>query len=149
VTLVTDAYPGGIVQADFNRDGKPDLAVSNSGSNSVNVFLGGHSSGLNIQLTHVGNFTVGQTGTYQITVQNPAFAATTGTVSVAGTLPARLTPTAISGTGWTCTLATLLCSRSDSLNNNQSFPVITLTVNVSGSLNAFDRLESCLGWNCR
>ena len=32
--------PAGIVSGDFNRDGKPDIIVSNSGSSNISVFLG-------------------------------------------------------------------------------------------------------------
>jgi len=35
------------------------------------------------------------------------------------------------GTGWSCMLATLTCTRSDGLSANTSYPVINLTVNVS------------------
>jgi hypothetical protein len=55
-----------------------------------------------------------------------------GTVSVVDTLPAVANPpvpTAISGTGWTCTLATLTCTRADALASG-SYPPITLTVNI-------------------
>src|SRR5262249_51129406 len=48
-------------------------------------------------------------------------------------LPASLTATAMTGTGWACTLGTLTCTRSDVLNNGASYPPITLTVNVSAS----------------
>jgi hypothetical protein len=44
-----------------------------------------------------------------------------------------LTATAISGTGWTCTLATLTCTRSDALAGASSYPAITLTVTVSST----------------
>ena len=47
------------------------------------------------------------------------------------TLPASLTATAISGTGWSCVLGTLTCTRSDALANGASYPAITLTVDVS------------------
>ncbi len=61
-----------------------------------------------------GSFVRGQTGTYTLTVTNistgPA-ASTAGTVSVVDTLPAGLTATAISGTGWACVLGTLTCTR--------------------------------------
>ena len=39
-------------------------------------------------------------------------------------------PTALSGTGWTCTLATLTCTRADALASGSSYPPITLTVNI-------------------
>jgi uncharacterized repeat protein (TIGR01451 family) len=80
-----------------------------------------------------GNFFQGETGaTYTITVQNQGTLATSGTVTVVDTLPAAgLNATAISGTGWSCTLATLTCTRSDALAGGfASYPVITLTVDV-------------------
>ena len=89
-------------------------------------------SDLTITKSHVGNFTQGQVGaTYSITATNSGFAATSGTVTVVDTLPAALTATAISGTGWSCVLGTLTCTRSDALAAGSSYPVITLTVNVS------------------
>jgi uncharacterized repeat protein (TIGR01451 family) len=89
---------------------------------------------LTITKKHSGNFTPGQTGaSYSITVTNSGASATAGTVTVTDTLPASLTPTAISGSGWSCTLATLTCARSDALAAGASYPAITLTVNVSSN----------------
>ena len=59
--------------------------------------------------------------------------ATTGAVTVTDTLPSGLTATGLSGTGWTCTLATLSCTRSNALAAGASYPAITLTVNVSST----------------
>ena len=87
---------------------------------------------LTVTKSHAGNFTRGDTGkTYSITVSNNGGAATSGTVSMVDSLPAGLTATAIAGSGWTCNLATLTCTRSDALASNSSYPVITLTVNVT------------------
>ena len=90
---------------------------------------------LSIASTHSGSFTQGQTGaTYSVTVSNTAATGSTiGTVTVADTLPAGLTATAIGGTNWTCTLATLTCTRSDVLNPGQSYEPITVTVNVASN----------------
>jgi uncharacterized repeat protein (TIGR01451 family) len=89
---------------------------------------------LTISKTHSGNFTQGQTGaTYTITVTNLGPGATSGTVSVVDTLPTGLTATAITGSGWSCTLGTLTCTRSDALAASQSYPAITLTVNVASN----------------
>lgn len=89
---------------------------------------------MTIAKSHTGDFTQGQTGaTYTITATNSGFAATSGTVTVTDTLPADLTATAISGTGWTCVLATLTCTRSNALAAGSSYPVITLTVNVANN----------------
>ncbi len=38
--LATGIYPEGIVAADFNNDGKTDLAVTNNGDGTVSIFLG-------------------------------------------------------------------------------------------------------------
>jgi hypothetical protein len=54
-------------------------------------------------------------------------------VTVSDTLPAGLTATAISGTGWSCTQPAGPCTRSDALNAGASYPAITLTVNVAAN----------------
>lgn len=84
--------------------------------------------------THTGNFAQNQTGaTYTITVQNVGSAATSGTVTVVDTVPTGLTATVIDGTGWSCTLSTKTCTRSNSLSAGTSYPPITLTVDVASN----------------
>ncbi len=84
--------------------------------------------------SHTGTFAQGQTGaTYSLSVQDGGLASTSGTVTVVDTLPASLTATAMTGTGWSCVLATLTCTRSDVLLSSLLYPTITLTVNVSAS----------------
>jgi len=92
---------------------------------------------LTITKTHAGNFTQGQTGaTYTLMASNVGGSPTTGVVTMTDTLPAGLTATAISGTGWSCTLGTLTCTRSDALAAGSSYPAVTLTVNVAGNASA-------------
>ncbi|HWI62691.1 MAG TPA: DUF11 domain-containing protein, partial [Symbiobacteriaceae bacterium] len=63
--------------------------------------------------SHTGDFRQGQQGAaYTLTVQNAGFSDTTGDVTVTDTLPAGLTGVAMSGTGWTCDLPALSCTRS-------------------------------------
>jgi uncharacterized repeat protein (TIGR01451 family) len=101
------------------------------GSTTVNVNT---SEDLTIVKTHTGNFVVGQTGaTYTLTVSNVGGGVTSGTVTVTDALPAGLSATAIAGAGWSCTLATLTCTRADALFGGNSYPVITLTVNVTAT----------------
>ncbi len=89
---------------------------------------------LTIAKSHSGNPQQGQVGfTYTLTVKNVGLNPTSGTVSVVDTLPAGMTATAISGTGWSCTLATLTCTRSDALAAGASYPDITVTVNVAAN----------------
>jgi uncharacterized protein (TIGR01370 family) len=78
-----------------------------------------------------GNFSSGEVNaSYTITVSNTGNGATSGAVTVADP-PTGFTVTAISGTGWTCTLASTTCTRSDSLAAGASFPAITVTGNVT------------------
>jgi uncharacterized repeat protein (TIGR01451 family) len=90
---------------------------------------------LSIVSSHTGGFTQGQIGaTYTITVTNNGNGATSGTVTVTDALPTGLTATAIGGTGWNCTLATLICTRSDVLNaGGVNYASIAVTVNVAGA----------------
>lgn len=97
-----------------------------------------HNPDLAIAGTHTGNFRQGQTGAaYQIAISNDGDLPTTGSVTVTDSLPSDLTATAMSGTGWTCTLSTLTCTRSDVLAAGAAYPLIILTVNVSDVAQAF------------
>jgi uncharacterized repeat protein (TIGR01451 family) len=87
-----------------------------------------------ISKSHSGNFRQGQVGAiYTLTAMNVGTGPTVGVVTVTDTLPAGLTATAMSGTGWACTLATLTCTRSDTLGSGGTFPAITLTVTVAAN----------------
>jgi hypothetical protein len=68
---------------------------------------------------------------YRITAGNGGDLPTAGLVTVTDTVPPDLTATAISGTGWNCTLSTATCTRSDVLAAGANYPAITLTANVS------------------
>jgi uncharacterized repeat protein (TIGR01451 family) len=80
--------------------------------------------------THAGPFAKGQAGAYTLTVSNVGAGPTSAPVTVTDTVPAGLTATAIAGDGWTCSLATVSCTRSDVLAAGTSYPPITLTVRV-------------------
>ena len=77
----------------------------------------------------------GQVGaTYALIVSNGGTGPTSGLVTVSDTLPAGLTATAASGTGWSCSIgATVSCTRSDALAASASYPVIKLTVDVAAN----------------
>ncbi|HKQ53248.1 MAG TPA: DUF11 domain-containing protein, partial [Pyrinomonadaceae bacterium] len=88
---------------------------------------------MTITKSHTGNFTRGLTGTYTITATNSGTGATAGVVTVTDTLPAGLTPTTATGTGWTCNIVaqTVTCTRSNVLNSGASYPAISITVSVA------------------
>jgi len=111
------------------------VTSSNAGSgNQATATIDVNAPDLAITKTHSGTFTRGQTGAvWTLTVRNVGIGPTVGTVTVVDTLPAvtnQPVPTALSGTGWTCTLATLTCTRADALASGSSYPAITLTVNI-------------------
>ncbi|HLJ17143.1 MAG TPA: hypothetical protein VKV15_21800 [Bryobacteraceae bacterium] len=109
-----------------------DFAIDKLSMNVTTVTL---TPNLTVSATHAGSFTQGQTGAIlTITVGNNGQASTSGTVTVADTVPVGLTATAISGTGWTCGApATGSCSRTDPLAAAGSYPAITVTVNVAAN----------------
>ena len=76
----------------------------------------------------------GQTFLYIITVLNVGSSPSSGPVTVTETPPAGLTVTALSGPGWTCTVATGTCTRSDALAPASSYPEITVTTVVGASV---------------
>jgi uncharacterized repeat protein (TIGR01451 family) len=89
---------------------------------------------LTIAKSHVGNFRQGQVGaTYSINVGNAGPAPTFGAVTVTEQPPAGLTVTALSGSGWVCSLGTLSCTRSDVLAVAGAYSPITVTVDVAGN----------------
>lgn len=133
VAYTAGLQPGGVVAGDFNGDGRTDLAATIQ-TNKVAVFLGVLTPVLRVASSHNGSFAPGQVGAvYSITVSNAGPGSTSGTVTLTDTLPVGLTATALTGTGWSCTLATLTCVRSDSLAPSSSYPTLTLSVNVSMS----------------
>ncbi len=84
---------------------------------------------------HGVNFLQGQTlAPYFIKVTNNGPGYMSGTVTVTDTLPTPyLVATFIGGTGWSCTLGTLTCTRSDSLAPGSSYPVINVYVKVASN----------------
>ena len=94
---------------------------------------------LTLAKEHDGNFTQGQQGAaYRLRVTNSGQAPTTGLVTVTDNVPAALTPTSASGSGWACAIASQLvtCTRSDALAPGGAFPLIVILVNVA--VNATD-----------
>jgi hypothetical protein len=95
--------------------------------------LGGAIPDLSISITH--GFSQGQAGAnYIISVAYAGHANTVGAVGVIDTLPSGFTATAISGNGRTCVLATVTCTRSDSLAAGASYPDIVISVNIAAGL---------------
>jgi uncharacterized repeat protein (TIGR01451 family) len=129
---VADHAPANVINTTTVSGGGELNTGNNSAADSTTITQ--QAPDLTITKSHPGNFQQGGTGAYTLTVTNIGPGPTSGTVTVSDTLPAGLTATAISGTGWTCTLASRTCTRSDSLAAGATYPLITVTVNVANNL---------------
>jgi len=74
----------------------------NLSNDTASVTITGQAPDLTIAKSHVGSFVRGSSGSYSVTVSNIGAVASSGLVTVSDTLPAGLTPTTASGTGWSC-----------------------------------------------
>jgi uncharacterized repeat protein (TIGR01451 family) len=125
------------VPATYNNTTGAVSSTNGGTGNTASATLNVARANLAITKSHQGTFSKGQNGAqYFLHVSNAANAGpTVGTVTVVDTLPVisnphNLVPVSLAGTGWTCTLATLTCTRSDVLQPGASYPDITFTVNI-------------------
>ena len=129
----------GATAGTYNFSTTAVTATNANTGNTASANLTVHGADLTIAKSHTGNFTQNDTGdTYTITVKNVGSGPTDGsTVTMSDTLPTGLTPTGPTGSynGWSCGIAsqTVTCTRSDVLTANNSYPSITVTVNVSST----------------
>jgi uncharacterized repeat protein (TIGR01451 family) len=140
ITLVVDVAAGAPATltntATVSGGGEADTS-NDTASDPTTIDPASAGPDLTITKSHVGDFRQGQTGaSYTLVAHNVGGSATTGTVTVTDTLPSlpsSLTATSLSGTGWTCDLPTLTCTRSDPLASGASYPAITLLVDVAAN----------------
>jgi uncharacterized repeat protein (TIGR01451 family) len=127
---VANNAPGSVVNT-ATVSGGHDVTPGNDTANDPTII--NPSPDLTIAKSHTPTtFTVGQTGTYNITVSNVGTVATSGVVSVTDVLPTGMSATAFSATGWSCDgVFVVFCSRSDALAVGASYPTIAITVNVA------------------
>jgi uncharacterized repeat protein (TIGR01451 family) len=108
-----------------------DLANTDTTADSFTANFPVSVIGLNVTVTHASNFSQGQTGAqYSVTVANGGSLPTSLPVTVTEMLPTGLTLVSMTGAGWSCTVSTSSCTRSDVLAPNSSFPSIIVAVNV-------------------
>jgi len=75
----------------------------------------------------------GSVGQITLTISNAGSVASSGALTVTANLPAGLTSTGMSGTGWSTNANLLTATRSDSLGIGSNYPVITLHVAVASN----------------
>jgi hypothetical protein len=117
-----------------NATGTGTATLTVDGQTVTRTYSATQPADMTVSSAHSGNFKAGDTAdTYTLTAYNIGSEPTTAAVTVVDTLPTGFTATALSGVGWTCTLSSLSCSRSDQLAASVSYPAITLTVSIAGS----------------
>ncbi len=134
VTLTVDVAPNAppSVTNTATISGGGDVNTANNTASDVTTIIPGQD--LTVAKSHAGNFIQGQTGAqFTVTVTNSGGSPTSGAVTLVDTIPAGLTLTAATGTGWTCGLtgATANCTRSDALAPGASYAPVTITVDVA------------------
>ena len=137
-TTVTETGVSGTVGAyAFATTGSPTTITSTmvgSGLQGITFGLKFHAADLAIAKTHTGNFNMGGTGRYTLTVTNngPDAYAAANTITVTDTLPTGLTYPSASGSGWSCSAAgqVVTCTTGVSLASGSSLPAITVNVGV-------------------
>jgi uncharacterized repeat protein (TIGR01451 family) len=102
---------------------------NDTGTDTANVASSGPD--LRLTTTYSGIFAVGVQESIWLTVTNIGAQNSHGTVTFVNTIPGSVTVSSISGNGWTCTLGSLTCTRTDSLPAGLSYHVITLKVTAS------------------
>lgn len=133
LTLTVTALAPGAFTNTATKTGQTELdpnPANDSASASGGV---GVVADLTIAKTHSpASFVRGATGTFSLTVSNVGTGPTNAPVTVTDTLPAGLTPTAATGSGWGCTVTApnVSCSRADVLAAGSAWPPVTVTVNV-------------------
>jgi len=134
-TVGGNVPPGSVTNVAVVSGGGDSNSTNNSASDPVLIAAPAPGMDLTIAKTHTPNTVVpGQTFAYSVTVLNVGTSPSSGTVTVTETPPAGLTVTAISGPGWSCTLATRTCTRSDPLAPTASYPAITVTTLVGAGV---------------
>jgi hypothetical protein len=127
----------GAVAASYTNTTGPVSSTNGGTGNTASAVLSLKPANLSITKTHdVADFPRRGQGTWFITVSNdPTAGPTLGTVTMVDALPSAqnphdLTVASFGGTGWTCDIPSVTCTRSDALAPGASYPTISLTVNV-------------------
>ncbi len=107
-------------------------------------------SDLSITKTHSGNFKVGQTGDFLLTVTNNGPNTDSGPLVITDTLPTGLSFVSGSGSGWSCSAVgqVVTCTSAGSLAVGASTSPVTLTVDVTApAFPSVNNTASVLGNN--
>jgi uncharacterized repeat protein (TIGR01451 family) len=131
----TNVAPGTVTNTAAVSGGGDQNNGNNTATDGTTVTAPAAGSDLTLAKTHPegGVILPGQPVTFTVKVTNVGGSPTSGTVTVTEAPPAGLTVTALSGSGWTCTVATRTCTRADALAATASYPDITVTANIAAN----------------
>ena len=134
-SVAAGAAPGAVTNTAVVSGGGDSNSTNNTATDPTIIAAPAAGMDLTITKRHSPQTVVpGQTFTYFITVSNVGSSPSSGAVTVTETPPAGLTVTALAGAGWTCTVATRTCTRSDALAPATSYPDITVTTSVGAGV---------------
>lgn len=137
VLAVGASYPEIIVKATASNKGTFNNIATVSGGSEGSDTLTDNSStdpfnvvGVNLTIakTHSSDFKINQSSNFTIIVTNSGGETAMGTVTVTDTLPANMTVNSLTGTGWTCNIATVSCTNTTSVTAGNSYPPLTLAI---------------------
>jgi uncharacterized repeat protein (TIGR01451 family) len=135
VSVAPGAAPGTVSNVAGVSNTFDPNTTNNTATDPTTIAAPAAGMDLTITKRHSPNTVVpGQTFNYFVTVLNVGSSASSGAVTVTETPPAGVTITGMSGGGWTCTVATRVCTRSDALAPALSYPDITVTATVGSSV---------------
>ena len=130
VDVAPDAPPSLTNTATISGGG--DVNTANDTASDITTI--GPGPDLIVAKSHAGNFIQGQTGAqFTVAVTNGGTSSTSGAVTLVDNVPAGLTLTAATGTGWNCGVAgaTASCTRSDPLAPGASYAPVMISVDVA------------------
>jgi hypothetical protein len=129
------------LQANVNVAGNAPASVSEAvtvngvgGSANASGTASVIQTNLVMRVSHTGTLVRGGPAAWSIGILNGGTTTFSGAISVADTLPSGATALSIAGTGWSCTLANLTCTRADALTPGFSYPPIGVTATLSFSV---------------
>jgi uncharacterized repeat protein (TIGR01451 family)/fimbrial isopeptide formation D2 family protein len=131
-TAIPSSYTGAVTNTATVSSPTND-PVSSNNTSTVNGTVATEAD-LSIVKSHVGNFTAGTTGTYQLVVADNGPSDSPGTITVSDSIPTGETYQSAAGPGWVCTYGapTVTCTLAAGLTSGSS-SAITLDVAIPHS----------------
>jgi hypothetical protein len=129
-SFAADANPVWVAVASFAGNGMADVVTANYGGNSFSI-LSGTTPAPDLSISW--SIQSVSQATFTTTIRKIGLSPSAGAVTVTITLLAGVTAAQLQGAGWSCSAATLTCSRNDPLQAISSYPAISLSLAFSST----------------